>query len=179
MSEQLFDLYPFPASDHPHDLNLRVAIERSPHLVTLRYELSDPAAQVALTAPAESPRRKNSLWEDTCLECFIATPGSFAYWEFNFAPSGDWNVYQFETYRQGMREETKIEAMPLQISRTPNALTLSAKIDLRKMYLGNLPIQVGLTAVIKTIHGAVSYWALSHRDTQPDFHLLESFVVET
>ena len=178
MLEKNFDLQPFPASEHPRDLQLRVVVDRNPHILTLRYELSDPAAQVALAAPAESPLRKNNLWEETCFECFIATPGSSAYWEFNFAPSGNWNAYHFEAYRQGMREETNFEAMPLRISRAPNVLTLIAEIDLRKMYLGNLSIQLGLTAVIKTSDDAVSFYALAHHGAQPDFHLRESFGVE-
>lgn len=178
MSEKQFDLQPFSASEHPRALDLRVAVERMPGVLSLRYNLSDPAGRVALAVPAESPRRENQLWEETCLECFIATPGSSAYWEFNFAPSGHWNVYHFDAYRQGMREEMKFEAMPVQIHPTPNALTLMAEIDLQRMYLRNLPVQVGVTAVIKTLDGAVSYWALTHAGAQPDFHLRESFAIK-
>ena len=44
------------------------------------------------------PRRRDRLWEETCLELFLGEEGSERYWEFNLSPAGHWNVYRFEFY---------------------------------------------------------------------------------
>ena len=38
-------------------------------------------------------------------------------------------------------------------------------------------IDAGLTAVIETIDGARSYWALAHGGDKPDFHDLATFAL--
>jgi hypothetical protein len=44
-----------------------------------------------------------------------------------------------------------------------------------------LPIgatRLGLSAVIETVDGFFSYWALAHPSDKPDFHHPDSFILE-
>ena len=184
MIQQIFELRPFPGSNAPTNLRVTTRIERQSNLLTLRYSLKDSSSQVAIPPRVDPPQRKNNLWEETCFEFFVAKkpglsdkPGfSTGYWEFNFAPSRHWNVYHFDSYRQGMKEESAFSHLPIDVSRIEDLLWLQAKIPLGKLRLGDLKIQIGITAVVKTKDGNVSYWARAHCGQQPDFHLRESFL---
>ena len=59
----------------------------------------------ASTGRESSKERQDNLWKHTCFEAFFARPDSEQYWELNVAPSGHWNLYQFDGYRSGGREE--------------------------------------------------------------------------
>lgn len=52
-----------------------------------------------IAEPSPDPAQTGRLWEQTCFEAFIADTGKAAYREYNFAPSGDWAVYEFSDYR--------------------------------------------------------------------------------
>ena len=180
MMQQIFDLRPFPDSNAPTDIRITPRVARESNLLTVRYSLKDSASLVAIPLMVDLPQRKNNLWQEMCFECFVAPKQGSAnqYWEFNIAPSRHWNVYHFDAYRQGMKEESAFSALPFSVKREQESLTLEVEIDLEKIGLGNLAIQAGITAVVKLKNGEVSYWALAHRGKQPDFHLRESFVVE-
>ena len=42
----------------------------------------------------------------------------------------------------------------------------------------DLPLRLGLCAVIEEESGVLSYWALKHRPGRPDFHHPDGFVLE-
>lgn len=44
-------------------------------------------------------KRKDFLWEATCLELFIGLPNQTSYLEFNISLDDEWNIYVFEDYR--------------------------------------------------------------------------------
>jgi hypothetical protein len=178
MSDQSFDLRPFPATIVPTDVSVTATLARNANLLAFRFVLTDKSSQVLLPAIAETPARKNNLWEETCFEFFVAAKAETPYWEFNLAPSGNWNVYQFDSYRQGMREELGFSALPFTVNRQTNSVSLDVEIDLAKSVSGDRLIQVGITTAVKLASGEVSYWALAHCGKQPDFHLRESFVAE-
>ena len=66
----------------------------------IRYEVCGELDQILFPALAESPSRKDELWKATCFEFFIAIMDQPRYWEFNISPSGDWNVYVMDAYRE-------------------------------------------------------------------------------
>lgn len=178
MPTQQFFLQPFPVPNLLHDLHLTATITRESNLLALRYDLVDPHAQVVVPPWAELPARKHNLWKTTCFEFFVTAHGDNTYWEFNLAPSGDWNVYRLESYRAGLHEESAVNELPFRVNRQVDGLTLELEIDLGKIITPTQSVDLSATAVIECGNGTVSYWAIAHRGEKPDFHLRESFVVE-
>jgi hypothetical protein len=118
------------------------------------------------------------LWEDTCFEFFLGIKNSAQYWEFNLSPAGHWNVYRFDGYRQGMQEETAFENLPFNVQNQADGLALGLDVDLDKIISVQQAIEVAITTVIKDRDGEVTYWALTHRGVEADFHLRDSFIIE-
>ena len=111
-----------------------------------------------------------------CFECFFAPQEGHGYWEVNLSPGGDWNVYAFDDYRLGMREEAAIPSLTVQGSRVGDVLTVSVAVPL-PLAAATTALKVGLSAVIKDKAGGTGYWALVHPAEQPDFHDRHGFIV--
>ena len=123
-----------------------------------------------LAAPADG------LWQHTCCEAFVATPGEAPYREFNFSPSRQWATYDFDAYRQHAPISPPPWSPALRIAQDPRQLTLSVTLPLRMLPDGGTgPLQLALSVVLEHADGALSYWALRHPAAQPDFHHRESF----
>lgn len=154
-----------------------------------------PSALDCLDIPATAshPGRKDSLWENTCFEFFLAPAGSLHYWEFNLSPSGDWNVYRFDAYRRGMRVEDSFSDFPFRVHRDPDILAVTGRFAWDSVLGavaagagGTAPsnghpdlraLDAGISAVLKGRNGQISYWALTHCRERPDFHARESFII--
>lgn len=109
--------------------------------------------------------RTDELWKTTCLEFFWQPIGGTAYSEFNLSPSGRWAAYDFDAYREGMRD-APVEAIAVSCSANERELVLKASIA------AGLPdpALVGLTAVVEHGDGALQYWSLAFPPGKPDFH---------
>lgn len=136
----------------------------------LEYSLEGEISALRLPTPT-TPRRADELWRHTCLEAFVAAEGLDAYAEINLAPSGEWAAWSFDRYRAG-RQDIAMPEPRLDILGGVASLALRAELD-----LGSLPWlaaadrwRVGLTAVIESRAGQVSYFALAHPPGRPDFH---------
>jgi hypothetical protein len=150
-----------------------------PDDVLLRYFVS--GSGLSLPEP-ESPERADELWSTTCFELFLAPEARSPYFEFNFSPSQKWAAYSFDSYREGRRD------MPLgvdpHVDRQPQIgpqdgnphYVLDADVDLADV--PNVPLRMGLSAVIEEKDGTKSYWALAHPPGKPDFHHPDCFVLE-
>lgn len=167
----------------------QASVLRPTQLLQLRYRVRG-AGSLLLPENAAVAERRDGLWEHTCLEAFVAAgvaPGVTAgvsnpeaterYWEFNLAPSGHWNVYQLEAYRHGLQPESFYGALPMAITMGEgqadggaDTLELSLRCPLPPPLATATELQVGLTAVIETRSGELSYWALHHPGPQADFH---------
>ena len=132
---------------------------------------------VEIPGAAEAPRRKNRLWEETCFELFLGSADSGEYWELNLSPSGDWNVYRFTSYREGMREEPGFTSLPFAVRIGPEALELSMGLDVGKILPAVGTIEVCTAAMIGTTDGGKSHWAPVHPASRPDFHRRDGFVL--
>lgn len=156
-------LHPHAATPCPAVRALEAAAVRAGDALTLVYRLTGDLGRLAIPAagPAE---RMDELWRRTCFEAFVAGEDE-GYLEFNFAPSTAWAAYRFEGYRRGMA------ALPIAAPRIETLATEGAR-EVRVALSVPLegPWKVGLTAVIETAGGALSYWALAHPLGQPDFH---------
>lgn len=153
------------------------SIARRADTLSVRCEVRGDLSKVLIPAAAEAPRRKDRLWEETCLELFLGTADSGEYLEFNLSPSGHWNVYRFTRYRDGMREETAITSLPLDVRIGQDALELSMEFDVGKIVPAGKAIEAGVAAVIGTIGGGKSHWALVHPASRPDFHRRDGFAL--
>ena len=119
----------------------------------------------------------DNLWEHTCFEAFIALEGERSYYEYNFSPSHQWAVYAFSDYRKPISLD--IQYAP-RLQRQQQDQRLSMKVSLAKAILPynpkNKPLQIGLSTVIETKQGDLSYWALKHAADTLDFHHRQSFI---
>ncbi|AUB36213.1 UDP-N-acetylenolpyruvoylglucosamine reductase [Nostoc flagelliforme CCNUN1] len=178
MSEQTFSLQPFPSTKSLPNLKIAVNIARNGNKLAIRYILEDNLKEIAIAPPSNTPSRKHELWQDTCFEFFVGIKDSARYWEFNLSPAGHWNVYRFDRYRQGMQEETAFENLPFNVQNQADGLILVLDVDLNKIISAEEVIEVAITTVIKDKDGEITYWALTHRGAEADFHLRDSFIVE-
>lgn len=144
----------------------------------LVYRLEGDLAAVAIAPEVVVPERRDRLWQTTCLECFLGLAGSARYWEVNVSPAGHWNIYQFEDYRQGMQPDLAWSALPVLVERGDGRLGVTVTLDLAGTALAGAALAVGVTAVIETVAGGVTYWALSHPGPEADFHQRDGFVIQ-
>lgn len=175
-----FFLKPFPGEGNPAGLTIGGSIARRADTLSVRYEVRGDLSKVEIPAAAGAPRRQDRLWEETCLELFLGTTDSEAYWEFNLSPSVHWNVYRFMSYRdrEGMREEPAFTSLPFAVRIGPDALELSMELDVGKVIPAGKTIEAGVAAVVKTVKGSTNHWALTHFGPRPDFHRRENFALE-
>lgn len=115
--------------------------------------------------PRVSPQRKDNLWQTTCFEIFWQPLGGTCYREFNLSPSGCWAAYDFDSFREGMRD-APVDRIVLACSQDDAGLVLKASIaaDLPA------PAQVALNAVVEHADGAMQFWALAFPPGKPEFH---------
>ncbi|MFN6477792.1 DOMON-like domain-containing protein [Nostoc sp. DedQUE07] len=178
MNKQTFSLQSFPCTESFPHLKITGNISRNVNQLTISYNLGGDLKKIAIAPTSNAPSRKHKLWEDTCFEFFLGIKDSARYWEFNLSPAGHWNVYRFDGYRQGMQEETAFEKLPFSVQNQVDSLALALDIDLDKIVSANQAIEISITTVIKHRDGEVTYWALTHRGAEADFHLRDSFIVE-
>jgi hypothetical protein len=164
------DLRPFAAGPPAVAVSARAA--RADGVLTLDYRLDDPWGTVRL-APRATAVRADRLWEHTCFEAFVAHAGDPAYWEVNLASDGRWNVWRFDRYREGMMAEDRIAAPAVEPTTGDGTFRLSATVDVS--HLADIELAVGLAVVVEAGDGTLSYWAVCHPGTRPDFHARDGF----
>ncbi|MEO1395457.1 MAG: DOMON-like domain-containing protein [Cyanobacteria bacterium J06634_5] len=215
-----FSLQPFQPTPLTTDVTITGHVLREGPSLTIDYLISGNWKKVVIaesnlgnsaendtrpndTGPnATGPKRCDRLWEKTCFEFFIAQGTTHdqqqPYWEFNMAPSGDWNVFALNSYRQGLREETAIANLPFAVHSAPDGLHLSVTLNIAELITSEAstaPLQLGVSMVVllradtteegkvkgKRNHmieeeaaeeGAVkeTFWAIAHPAPQADFH---------
>lgn len=148
------------------------------HRLSIGFTLQGDLDRLRVPAPGEV-RRSDRLWEHTCFEAFLAVPGQEAYWELNLAPTAAWAVYGFRRYREGGRPVPDFEPQII-VQRSQRRLDLQAVAALGSLDAldAGVGLQIGLSAVIESLDGPLSYWALRHGPGRPDFHLRTAFALE-
>jgi hypothetical protein len=74
-----------------------------------------------------------------------------------------------------MEEEAAFDSLPFSVRSRPEALLLTLAVDLAGIIRADQVLEVGISAVLKAKNGEMTYWALSHPGSQPDFHRRDSF----
>jgi hypothetical protein len=149
-----------------------------------RYVLEADLQRLRIPPPEAEAGRTDRLWAHTCFEAFVGLPESRGYLELNFSPSGQWAVYRFGSYRQGMAPALDV-APRLMLQSQEQRLELHAEVRLSGIALPEpgpgprmsreLRLRIGLSTVVEDREGRLSYWALRHPPGRPDFHHPESF----
>jgi hypothetical protein len=165
-------LQPHPRSPRDAVQFLRASLDRDAArgILRFRYRVEGTIDCLRLPMP-EVARRRDGLWHHTCFEAFLQPDASQAYYEFNFAPSGDWAAYRFGG-RRSDRSLPDLPAPSIEIQREPEHCELTATVSLAALpeLAGSVQVRAGVTAVIEDGDGALSYWALAHAGDEPDFH---------
>lgn len=159
-----------------HPLMLHVACDLGPiRAVTASVTATDKGCEAEfvldghipaiIVPPQATPERRDNLWQTTCFEIFWQPLGAKSYREFNLSPSGQWAAYDFDSFREGMRD-APVEAVAITCSHDAAGLVLRARIaaDLPA------PAQVALNAVIEHADSSKQYWALAFPPGKPEFH---------
>jgi hypothetical protein len=153
---------------------IQVDVERSGSGgLRLLYTLSGDLDALRIAPPGNGERR-DGLWRHTCCEAFLLGADRRAYREFNFSPSGDWQAYDFRAYRAAV-EPPDIERPLIERWQDARQLRLGVTLPASVLPAGR---RLGLSAVIETGAGRISYWALRHAPGQADFHHIDAFALE-
>ena len=145
------------------------------HRLSVGFTLQGDLDRLAIPGPG-APQRTDRLWEHTCFEAFLAVPGEDTYWELNLSPGTEWAAYRFPRYREGGVPAPGLEPR-IAVQRSPQRLDLQATAALDGLDTGR-GLQIGLSAVIESRDGQLSYWALRHGPGRPDFHHRAGFALE-
>lgn len=173
-----FSLTPFSLKDSPQ-VTISGTVKRQNNNISISYIVAGNIEEIYFPPALANPTRKDNLWKTTCFEFFIAAKDSPGYWEFNLSPSGEWNVYIMDAYRQvNMREETRVPKLELRVQKEEKCFVLEHELNLDSIMLEETSAQVGIASVIAANTGQLSYWALTHPHAEADFHLRNSFVIE-
>lgn len=177
MPIQEFSLKPFKFSPETLDLDVTGKVSRRGAQLSLNCELLGNLSDISIPEQKRPAGRADDLWQATCFECFIRPVTQSRYWEFNLSPSYCWNVYRFSHYRQGGQAEARVDGLSFEVLSTATVLQLAWTFDLTQLALAQVPIAVAIAAVIQSKSGQLSYWALTHPQSQPDFHHRGSFAL--
>lgn len=169
-----FQLLPFENTEMSSDLQLNGDLSFSEEL-QIRYQLSGALDRVLISEKNISPQRKDKLWEKTCFEFFLQPLGSLKYFEWNFSPSGDWNQFEFDSYRERSKAAHLLPAPEIKTKRDNDQLELLVGLKLSSLKRLSKSWRMGVTAVLEHTDGLKSYWALKHMIEKPDFHQADSF----
>ena len=105
--------------------------------------------------------RMDNLWKTTCFEIFWQPIGQPGYVEFNLSPSGRWASYDFDSFREGMRD-APVEAISIACSHS--SARGGGELVLKASIAANLP------APAHPAGGGIQLWALAFPPGPPEFH---------
>ena len=163
------ELIRHPAADCDAIRRITVEASRAGDVLDISFRVKGDISQLAIPA-AETAQRSDGLWQHSCFEAFLQAGAGEAYVEFNFSPSGAWAAYRFAGRRRG-RESPGLTAPRVEVRQGPDLLAMNIRLTLAAIAeFAGVPIAAGLAAVIEDRHGALSWWALTHRVASPDFH---------
>ncbi|MBI5664577.1 MAG: hypothetical protein HZC49_05775 [Nitrospirae bacterium] len=77
-----------------------------------------------------------------------------------------------------MQEEPAITSLPFRTEHQSDSFRLSMEVDLNEVVPADQVLEAALSAVVKSINGKLSYWALVHPGAKADFHRRDGFSIE-
>lgn len=173
------ELKPFSPPKDNLALKSRAWVELG--VLKVAFELTGNIKKILISNPEQLPSRVIGLWESTCFEMFIKNKKLDEYFEFNCSSANNWNVFHFQKPRSALKEYLSVANLASSTVKKEDALTLSFWIDLKKFpgsFWQEGQMNLGLTSVLESVSGELSYWALEHLDTKPNFHHGNSFTFQ-
>jgi hypothetical protein len=140
------------------------SITATPQGCEAEFRLDGPIPAIVLP-PHATPARRDNLWKTTCFEIFWQPLGGTYYREFNLSPSGQWAAYDFDSFREGMRD-APVDAIAIACAHDDAGLVLKASIAAELPD----PAQVALNAIVEHPDGGMQFWALAFAPGKPEFH---------
>ena len=140
------------------------SVTATPQGCEAEFRLDGRVPAIILPPPA-TPERMDNLWQTTCFEIFWQPLGDTYYREFNLSPSGRWAAYDFDSFREGMRD-APVDSITISCSHDEAGLVLNASIAAELPS----PAQVALNAIIEHAGGSMQFWALAFPPGKPEFH---------
>jgi hypothetical protein len=174
----LFQLTPFNKETN-QDVSITGSIGFLSGELHVQYTLHQ--ASHANTSPALWPSakqtacRRDGIWRSTCMELFISTPSMQRYWEYNFSPSGDWNIYQLSGYRSNLQADASCRQPSITQRTQSGDYELAVITQLPPALIHQQDLILAITAVVEQRYGQLSYWALQHGGSEADFHRRDGF----
>lgn len=174
-----FTLQCHPATSCAAVRALTASVAPAPaHAWRLTFVLTGELARLRIPAPAPPPAATDGLWRHTCFEAFVGEPQGTRYREFNFSPSGDWAAYAFGAQRQRDLDAAPLPAPRIACADDAGALRLDAWLSAAALPATAGGWRLGLAAVIESVDGSLSYWALAHPAARPDFHRRDGWTAD-
>lgn len=170
-----FQLQPFTAWPLSEKLSISGHIVRQSGMMQIEYQVAGALAGMIQSQKVEGPERCHELWRQTCFELFFGIQGNSAYWEVNLCPNGCWNMYRFTDYRNGMREELLVDQPGFDLVEDGDLFWLRCTIDCQALIDESDDLELAVCSVIQDTRGNISYWAIDHHGSKPDFHDRASF----
>ncbi len=143
-------------------------IKATEHGCTAEFRLEGGVDRILLPVSGPSVRTDN-LWKTTCFEIFWQPIGGTYYREFNLSPSGRWAAYDFDSFREGMRD-APVDAISIACS--SGSVNGVGELVLKASIASELPApaQVALNAIVEHEDGELQFWALAFPPGKAEFH---------
>lgn len=171
-----FSLKPFDLKGAP-EITIESMVTETDESFFISFRLKGALSSIDLGPGCASHQRVTGLWKKSCFEFFIKNERG-NYLEYNFSPAFEWDCFYFEKkgdpltqYPMNKPKEDILHALDVfhLIAEVPKE---SMPKDFRTDKM-----QINLTSVIENKEdNKLSYWALSHKDSKPNFHYFESFI---
>jgi hypothetical protein len=140
------------------------SVTATPQGCEAEFRLDGHVPAIILPPPA-TPGRMDNLWRTTCFEIFWQPLGDTCYREFNLSPSGRWAAYDFDSFREEMRD-APVDAIAIDCLHDATSLVLTARIAAQLA----APAQVALNAIVAHPDGTMQFWAMGFPPGKPEFH---------
>lgn len=173
-----FSLVPFDEQSAPQ-ISINVELNQNDESLFLSYSIKEGLSLIDLGNSTPNKERLLKLWEKTCFEFFLKNEKD-EYVEFNFSPSFEWNCFYFKQKGDALKEWELMNRPETQILLSLDHYFIV--VELRKelfpkgFFDKKTELSAAITSVIKDKKGKMSYWALAHADTRPNFHDFRSFL---
>ncbi|MGZ3788543.1 MAG: hypothetical protein ACXVLQ_08480 [Bacteriovorax sp.] len=174
-----FFLVPFDKHTAP-DIKIEVELNNHSESLFLSFRIKEGLSLIDLGSSTPRKERTMQLWEKTCFEFFLKNEEG-SYVEFNFSPNFEWNCFYFQKKGDAIKEWETMNRPATEILLSIDHYFLF--VEMRKelfpkgFFDTSTQLQAGITSVIKDVKGGLSYWALTHKDTRPNFHQFDSFTI--
>ena len=177
---QEYALTPFQINEESKKIEIKGSIHKIENRFQVVFTLLDPHELVILPTIKRENQRVQGLWNETCFEFFI-TDQSHKYAEGNFTLDFGWNVFWFHSYRQTPLSEFAIHEnqnpiRDIYLSQRKSQIVVNVPPELIEKF-NKQEMKFSLTTVVKLKNGNTLYYALSHKDKNPNFHHPESFMI--